>query len=116
MTINEVVEVVIDSTGGYKFIVAEVTDGVTKRLVVRAQENCSYHRDILDVLRMDLRANRMTARCIGGGHIAIDPVAMTINIWSSSGDFGVEPDRADTVRMLQAAYPEWKVTGKSGGY
>lgn len=116
MTIHEVAEVVIDRTGGYKFIVAEVTDGVTSRLVVRAQENCSYHRDILDVLQRNLRANGMTACCIGGGRIAIDPGAMTINIWSSSGDFGVEPNRVETVRMLQSAYPEWKVTGKSGGY
>lgn len=109
--INSVAEVRIDSRGGYKFIVAELTDSNgAKRLVVRADQGCDYHRDILAGLRQEVRSLGLGARCIGGGQISIDPDAKKISIRGSSGDFGVEPDRNETVRMLKEAYPEYQVT------
>jgi len=115
MTINEVPEVVIDPAEGYKFIVAELTDGNGgKRLVVRANQDCHMHRDILALLRREVRPSGLDAHCTGGGRIEIKPAEKTIRIWASSGDFGEEDDRKETVRMLQAAFPEFQVTGESG--
>src|SRR3989344_9469977 len=110
MTLNDVQEVVIDPSGGYKFIVAKLTDSNGgEKLVVRAQENCGYHNDILNLLRHEVRPSGLNARCIGGGRIEINPEAKTIRIWSKRGGFGAEPDRQETVRMLQAAFPEFQV-------
>ena len=116
MTINDVREVEIDAEGGYKFIVVCLTDGdENEKLVVRADENCSYHRDILYLLRSQLPSN-ITARCIGGGQILIDPKQKSIMIWGSSGDFGVEPDRTKTIELLQTAYPDYRVTEAKNRY
>lgn len=115
MTITDVREVVIDPAEGYKFIVAQLTDGNGgKRLVVRANQDCSYHRDILALLRREVRPHGLDAHCTGGGRIEINPTEKTIRIWDSSGDFGEEDDRKETVRMLQVAFPDYQVTGKSG--
>src|SRR3989344_6214125 len=114
MDINSVQEVVIDPAEGYKFIVAQLTDGNSgKRLVIRANQDCSFHRDILALLRQEVRPSGLDAHCTGGGRIEINPAEKTIRIWDSSGDFGVEDDRKETVRMLQAAFPAFQVTGKS---
>ena len=69
MTINEVREVVIDPAKGYKFIVAQLTDGNGgKRLVVRANQKCGFHRDILALLRQEVRPSGLDAHCIGGAY------------------------------------------------
>jgi len=68
MTINEVREVVIDPAKGYKFIVAQLTDGNGgKRLVVRANQKCGFHRDILALLWQEVRPHGLNAHCTGGG-------------------------------------------------
>ena len=115
MTINEVSTVVIDPRDGYKFIVAQLTDGNGgSKLVVRANQDCSYHRDILAILRREVRPSGLEARCIGGGRIEINPEEKAIRIWDSSGDFGEEPNRKEvTVQLLQAEYPDWKIEATS---
>ena len=68
MTITDVREVVIDHAEGYKFIVAQLTDSNGgKRFVVRANQDCSYHRDILALLRREVRPHGLDAHCTGGG-------------------------------------------------
>ncbi|MCI0533579.1 hypothetical protein L0Y49_05175 [bacterium] len=113
--LQNVPTVSIDPSGGYKFIVAKITDGSGgQKLVIRANGQCDYHRDILEDLRDQI--NGLNASCIGWGRIEHDPDAKTIKIWDSSGDFGgYEPDRDETVRMLQEAYPDYEVT-VIGGY
>ncbi|MBI2064916.1 MAG: hypothetical protein HYT62_02595 [Candidatus Yanofskybacteria bacterium] len=108
MTLLELADVVIDARGGYKFIVVRVSDGVNNKLVIRANENCGYHRDILGLLRREAPDFRMS--CVGGGRINIDPANKRIDIWSSSGDFGVEPDRRNTAEMLRIAFPDFEIT------
>ncbi|MDO8482682.1 MAG: hypothetical protein Q7S86_02600 [bacterium] len=113
MTLNEVPEVVVDPEDNYKFIVVELTDvNSNKRLVVRAKARpgFKYHSDILDLLCHDVFSSGLKARCIGGGSIEINSQVKTIYIWSYSGDFGREPDRQETVRILQVAFPEFQVT------
>lgn len=113
MCLDTLQEVVIDPSDGYKFIVANVTDGNGgTKMVVRANQDCKYHRDILAILRREVRPFGLDARCIGGGRIEITPEAKTIRIWDDSGDFGKEPNRQQTVRMLQAAFPEFQVSGR----
>ena len=68
MNLETLQEVVIDSTGGYKFIVAEVTDGIgASKVVIRANKDCEYHRDILEKLCEEVQPKGLRARCIGGG-------------------------------------------------
>ena len=113
MHLDTLQEVVIDPRDGYKFIVANVTDGNGgTRMVVRAKRDCQYHNDILAILRREVRPLGLNAHCIGGGYIKISPEAKTIRIWDDSGVFGKEPDRQQTVRMLQAAFPEFQVSGQ----
>jgi phosphohistidine phosphatase len=116
MTIHQIAEVVVDASGGYKFIVAEVTDGATTRLVVRADKDCVLHRHILRGTRDQLSPHGLQARCIGGGRILINPEAKTIKIWDRSGDFGFEPDRGETVRMLCSAFPDFSITLEVGDH
>ncbi len=78
--------------------------------MVRANERCSMHRDILKTVRIEIS---LPARCIGGGRIQIDPDKKTIRIWGYSGDFGEEPDRQQTGKMLQEAFPDWTVTASN---
>jgi len=103
--------VLIDERGGYKFIVAVVNDGETSKMVVRADASCEFHRDILRKLRFE--APGINAQCVGGGRINIDPIGKVIDIWSSSGDFGIEPNRAETVRLLSEAFPGFDVRQKN---
>ena len=110
MEINEVTEVVIDEVGGYKFIVAEIhNENGDKRLVVRANKGCDYHRVILALLRTDISDFGLSAKCIGGGQINRNSESKIITICGSSGDFGVEPDRSETVRMLERAFPDYQI-------
>lgn len=104
-------EVVIDSSGGYKFIVATATDRNGKtQTIVRANEKCNKHRGILTLLEKEAAPLGLTVRCIGGGNISVKPEAKTIQIWGSSGDFGREPNRQQTVSMLRVAFPEFRVS------
>jgi len=103
--------VVIDRQGGYKFIVVRVTDSNGRgKMVIRAKAECEYHRDILAILRQELMPHNLDARCIGGGRIQVAPEGKTIHIWDYSGDFGKEPNRSYTVRMLKRAFPGHKVS------
>lgn len=111
MTLNEVKPVLIDPEGGYKFIIVEVIDLVGERKrVVRASESPRYHAEILRDMKLYELKDGLTAICVGGGRIVVAPVAKIIEIWGRSGDFGKEPDRNETVRMLQEAFPDFTVT------
>lgn len=113
MSIANVKDVVIDAKDGYKFIVAELSDGSgSKKLVVRADQERDYHDDILKALKREVEPCGLRARCIGGGRIAVNPTAKTICIWGDSGAFGEEPDREQTLRMLQAAFLDYEVREK----
>ena len=109
MRLDDVADVVVDRTGGHKYIVVAVIDeaGNTK-LIVRADKRQEYHMDIFDAVRMHFPGS-WKSRCVGGGQIRVDQAQRTIEIWGSSGSYGVEPDRAQTARMLGCAFPEFGV-------
>jgi hypothetical protein len=110
---------VVKSVGeeGYKFIVVCVVKPETKeeKLVVRAHQDCEYHRDILAWFKNEeLQGSSLKCGCVGGGRIRINTSDKTVEIWDSSGDFGEEPDRTLTVTMLQEAFPEFVVSESKG--
>ena len=103
--------VIIDEVEGYKFIVAIVSMGEISKMVIRANQHCEFHRDILKNLGFKIPG--LIARCIGGGRINVDPVNKIIKIWGSSGDFGVEPNRAETARLLQEAFSDFNISSEN---
>lgn len=105
---NELPLVRLDPSGGYKYILASVllADG-TQMLVVRADQTCDYHRDILAKLRCENGVVR--AACLGGGQVRVDPMAKSIRTWDYSGDFG-PPDYAKVDELVRAAYPDYSIT------
>ena len=111
MVLTDVSEVVIDLYEGNKFIVAMLIDtNGEERLVVRANARCVNHSHIHDLLLEEVRPNGLRAALLGGGSIQVNHKAKTIRIWGKSGDFGQEPDRQQTVAMLQKAFPDFQVT------
>jgi hypothetical protein len=90
----------IDDEGGYKYVLCRVTNGSEEMLVVWAEESCDFHMYI--VRRMRRRLNGLDVRCLGGGHISINPDEEQIRLSRKSGDFGREPDRAHTAEILES--------------
>lgn len=110
MQLQDLAEVVVDSDGGYKYIVIEVSNEAgNMRRIVRGNAHMEYHRDIYEEVCRQFPA-AWRARCIGGGRITVNQRKRTAAIWDSSGSYGLEPDRAETVRMLQRAFPGFEVT------
>jgi len=110
--ISEVPKVVVAPKDNFKFIVAELLDeNDGKELVIRAntEERCKFHVNILDLLIQEVRLCGLRVRCVGGGFITINSETKTIRICDDSGQFGKEPDRQETVRMLQVAFPDYQI-------
>ncbi|MEK7535201.1 MAG: hypothetical protein AAB563_02245 [Patescibacteria group bacterium] len=101
-------EVVIDPFYDCKYIVVELSNakGETK-IVLRGSGEIKFHEDILGWLEAQIATTRLGVACIGGGRLKIDRKEKTIRVYDYSERFGREPDRPQTVRMLQAAFPEF---------
>ncbi|MCS7044508.1 MAG: hypothetical protein NZR01_17115 [Bryobacteraceae bacterium] len=56
-----------------------------------------------------LIGERHRLRVLGGGWLAVDPALRSVVIWGESGQFGREPDRRLTVRVLEAALAGYTV-------
>lgn len=118
MAITDVNEVVIEydvwNPRYEPFIVAKLTDGDTEKLIVRCYRNCAVCQDTFEFLQSELQTSGLIINCIGGGRIKTDCLyageVNTMDIWDQSATFGQEPDREQTVRMVQAAFPEFRVS------
>jgi len=110
MTIDEVPVVVIDLSYCYKFIVAKLTYPTTiaTKTVVRASD-VDYHIELVHRLDAELQESGIMCYCLGGGNIKVNAILKIIEIWGESGKYGQEPDRAETLRLIQAAHPDYKV-------
>lgn len=115
MLLTEVQSVGVDYTIGHKFIVVEISDkqGNKKNIVRVKNENYEYHKDILISLKNELEPKGFSLRCLGGGMIKINLRDKTFWIGGSSGDYGTEPNRNETLLLLQAEFPDFQ--GKSRG-
>ncbi|HEY9585464.1 MAG TPA: hypothetical protein VJJ02_02640 [Candidatus Paceibacterota bacterium] len=101
-------QVIIRGNKGYKFVVLKADNGET---VVFADDDPVYGLHVW-LIRAWIRQSGVGVRCLGGGFIAIDRQIKTITIWGSSGDFGCEPDRQQTARMIRTAFPDFSVTSE----
>lgn len=109
MTLEEIPVVVIDFTGYRKFIVAQLTLGESTKTILRTGDSYGAHKDILVALWEGLRGSDIKANCPGGGFIMVNRDQKTIDLSGYSVAFGREPDRQETVRLIQAAYPDFTV-------
>lgn len=110
MILADVQEVVIDPCGGFKYIAVKLVDGSGfEKLVVRANEECINHMDILSLLWEEINPSDSRPCWVGGGQIWVSPKEKIIHIWGRSGDFGQEPDRQQTVSLLQKTFPDFQI-------
>ncbi len=103
-------EVVIDADCDQKYIVAEVIGGDNKKIVVRGDVWCKYHKDIFSLLKRELNGIAVGVVCLGGGRINMNSSNKVIRVYDLSGEYGVEPDREQTVRMIKLAFPDFEVS------
>ena len=101
-----ITQVIIRCTrGGHKFVVLRNEKNET---VVFADDSpkLGYHRELR---RQYVAENNLNACCLGGGWIRYDAEKKVIQIGGSSGDFGREPDREETVNAIKRAHPDFDV-------
>ena len=107
--------VVIDD-GSHKYVLISArTEGQTKMLV-RMTAGAPYHADVAKPYVNALRAAGVDADVPGGGRIAHDPVAKTINIFGFSYGFG-KANHAISADICRAHFGnEYTVTWSDEGY
>lgn len=112
MTLKEVQTVVIDLGCAKKFIVVVLSDETgTIKKVVRTYNLLSYER-IFERLICELYGNRVTIKsykCLGGGIMVVTAEEKRIVLCGQSLQYGKEPDRAETIQLIQEAYPDFRV-------
>lgn len=82
-----------------KYVVGETLDGGQRAVAFDPSE--PMHAQI---------GARYGLRVLGGGYCRLDPDARRAELWGSSAQFGREPDRRWTVRVLEAALGGYTVT------
>ena len=126
-------------TPEFKFVVVKITDkGGSSKLIIRGVVGLRFHVEILarfvrNELAGEYRTNdagvanlvgELEFAVLGGGMMEanashgpisvwgrnIDP--MTMRVWGASRAFGMEPDRTETIRMLQTKLTKLTVVGK----
>ncbi len=108
MLIKNIPSVVIEKNGGYKFILAKITDQNGKeKLVVRAhEEGFNYCYELVDALVKE--AVGLKVGYLGGGRIYVNSQKRMIQIWDIISDDGHDP-RRETIDLLEAAFPEYRI-------
>jgi len=106
--------------GSTRFIVADVSDGEGgKKRVIRGQAFHNKHREIVEYLQGEAVSAgtprgvvRNAVACCGGGFLELDSVAKTITLWGRSQNYGKEPDRQETIYILERKYSDYRVTDR----
>ncbi len=62
--------------------------------------------EVTDLERFCLRYKDYEARAIGGGLMQADLKTMRVYIWGENSLYGLEPERADTLKRIRETY-EW---------
>ena len=113
----------IDQEGVYKYIQIECINKKNKedkKLLIRGDGNCSYHKDIFrkfltDIMNSndkDLKEN-YEYECIGGGRIEFRPDS--IFIYGYSSGYG-QADHSKTKEIVQKFFPNYKIEISDEGY
>ena len=114
MKIENLKSVIIGPPTCYLYVVCRVTEGIKSRVLFRAQP-CEPYSDDNDLIRAveDEVPVTWIIDCIGGGQMCFYQDIKTIKLWGKSFEYGKEPDRQQTIKLLQEAYPDFQVTEKS---
>ncbi len=99
----------------FKFIVVRLHDqNDVRRNIIRAKSSKEMgvsHSTILEGVWSEPGIkDGIDAECIGGGTLYVDHDEKRIIICGQSRDFGEEPNRIETVSMLQGAFPDFQVS------
>jgi len=89
MSIDDIPNVELPSSGIYKFIVFEVTDGNKEKKILIGDPACEYHADIFRYYARKLPEGIRAKRPIGGGRIKISNDE--IHAYGESSSYGIVP-------------------------
>ena len=107
--------VVLDE-GTHKYVLIEARAGGQTKMLVRMTAGAPYHADVAKPYVNALRAAGAEADVPGGGRIAHDKDAKTINIFGFSYGFG-KADHAISADICRAHFgDEYTVTWSDEGY
>ena len=112
MSLDNIGNVKMNIQNAYKFIVAEVSEGSDKKIIVRVGTNMmERHYEIDDALAEELIESNTPApyKVLGGGFVQSNWWKKEIILFGESKDYGREPDRLQTVTLIQKEFPDFKV-------
>ena len=112
MDINKLRNVIVDEGGFFQYIVAIATDVQwIEKIVMRSNKNDSHHGMIFYKLQQEIKQDidlcGLELKCVGGGKIDIHRKTKTFHVYRFSESYGKEPDRKETIRLLQEAFPDF---------
>ncbi len=84
MSINDIPETLIDSSGRFKYILIKLTQDGQSRFVVRGTIRGEYHADILDEFQSTIKGVKCQVECVGGGRILFEPSKNDIFVYGYS--------------------------------
>lgn len=116
MTLNDVATAVVDLVHARKYILASFVDPNGKERKLVRTYNLKAHEYIFQQLISELTEKGVeygSRTCLGGGYIFVDNEEKVIMIYGYSLSYGAEPDRDETIQILQEAYPEFRVEKKA---
>ena len=113
----------IDQEGVFKYIQIECINKENKedkKLIIRGDGNCSYHKDIYRKFITDIMNSKdknlienYEFECIGGGRIEFRPDC--IFIYGYSSGYG-QADHSKTKEIVQKFFPNYKIEISDEGY
>ncbi|KAH8283961.1 hypothetical protein KR054_005853, partial [Drosophila jambulina] len=105
----------ISPQGIFKYILINVTDGVSTKTVVRGFDDCHWHADIFEREEAIFAASKLKADCPGGGRIEHDPEKKYIKVYGYSQGFG-KADHSQSKKILETKYPDYRIEISDDGY
>ena len=107
--------------GKWKYVQIELTaPGEEPKLVVRNTAGLAYHPDMYEAAMDALERQglkQVRGRVIGGGRIEFYPKEKTCSIYGYSKTFGrAKGCNKKSAEIVEAAYPDHKVTWSDDGY
>ncbi len=99
----------------HRFIVCKVSDESSKDsnskviICVRSLEDFSSHDSILKWLRYEI-LDDFKVICLGGGTISLCQETKLAKITGRSFNFGIEPNRSETVRLFESFLPDFVIS------
>ena len=120
MELSEVASVRLEEGGVmFKYLLIQFEREGQARAIVRGLNYQAYREgleaQIVQVAEQELRDRSFLGQgdgfeVAGGGSITLNPYCETITLFGASQKYGAEADREAVAKMVEAAYPEHKVS------